>query len=146
MDADHSHNPQDISRLLEVATKGYDLVIGSRYCSEGCVKGWPISRSVISKMANRLTHFIINLPLRDFTSGFRCYSRKYIVNALPHLHSQTYEIQIETIRQAKLQKSKVVEIPIENIVAVFIRFLLIHNLYMCIFKQNSTYHLVLKVS
>jgi len=112
MDADHSHNPQDISRLLEVATKGYDLVIGSRYCSQGQVKGWPLSRSMISKTANSLTRFIINLPLKDFTSGFRCYSRKYIINALPHLHSQTYEIQIETIRQAKLQRSKVVEIPI----------------------------------
>jgi dolichol-phosphate mannosyltransferase len=112
MDADFSHYPQDIPRLLKQAEKGSDLVIGSRYCNEGEVKGWNLNRLLISKVANRITGRIINLPLNDFTSGFRCYSKEYIMKALPKLHSQTYEIQIETLRQAKLQNSKISEIPI----------------------------------
>ncbi len=112
MDADYSHNPKDIPKLLKLAKKGYDLVIGSRYCEKGKVKGWKLSRLLISKAANKITGILIKLPLKDFTSGFRCYSKEYIKKALPRLHSQTYEIQIETIRQAKLQNSKIGEIPI----------------------------------
>lgn len=112
MDADRSHNPKDIPKLLKKAKNGYELVIGSRYCPNGKVKGWSAARLIISKTANKITSTIIRLPLNDFTSGFRCYSREYIQKALPKLHSQTYEIQIETIRQAKLQNSKVTETPI----------------------------------
>jgi dolichol-phosphate mannosyltransferase len=112
MDADYSHDPNDIPKLVKLAKKGYDLVIGSRYCEEGKVKGWTLSRLLISKAANKITGILVKLPLKDFTSGFRCYSREYINKALPRLHSETYEIQIETIRQAKLQNSKIGEIPI----------------------------------
>jgi dolichol-phosphate mannosyltransferase len=112
MDADFSHYPQDIPRLLKQAEKGSDLVVGSRYCEEGEVKGWNLNRLLISKVANKITGKIINLQLSDFTSGFRCYSKEYITKALPKLHSQTYEIQIETLRQAKLQNSKISEIPV----------------------------------
>jgi dolichol-phosphate mannosyltransferase len=112
MDADFSHNPQDIPRILKIAEDGCDLVIGSRYCNEGKVKGWKFTRILISKVANKLTGLLIKLPLNDFTSGFRCYSKEYIVKALPQLHSETYEIQIETLRQAKLQDSKIGEMPI----------------------------------
>ena len=112
MDADFSHNPQDIPRLLKLTEKGCDLVIGSRYRKEGQVKGWNFSRLLISQVANKLTGMIINLQLSDFTSGFRCYSKGYLTKALPQLHSETYEIQIETLRQAKLQNSKIGEISI----------------------------------
>jgi dolichol-phosphate mannosyltransferase len=112
MDADYSHNPQDIPRLLELAKKGYDIVVGSRYCQKGEVKGWKPIRLLISKTANKITGVLIKLPLNDFTSGFRCYSQEYISKTLPKLHSQTYEIQIETLRQAKLQNCKIGEIPI----------------------------------
>lgn len=112
MDADYSHNPQDIPKLIELAENGCDLVVGSRYCSEGKIEGWTLFRTLISRIANRLTGMLINLPLNDFTSGFRCYSRAYIIKALPQLHSETYEIQIETLRQAKLQNSKIGEIPV----------------------------------
>jgi dolichol-phosphate mannosyltransferase len=112
MDADYSHNPKDIPRLLNLAEKGCDLVVGSRYCQQGQVKGWTSSRLLISRVANKLTGIIISLQLSDFTSGFRCYSKGYLTKALPQLHSETYEIQIETLRQAKLQNSKIGEIPI----------------------------------
>ena len=112
MDADHSHNPNDIPKLLDLAKKGYDVVVGSRYCEGGKVKGWTVARRIVSQTANKITRMIIKLPMSDFTSGFRCYSKKYVQKVLPKLHSQTYEIQIETIRQAKLQNSKVGEVPI----------------------------------
>jgi len=112
MDADHSHNPNDIPKLLHRAKEGHDVVVGSRYCEGGKAKGWTAGRRIISKAANKITRMIIKLPMNDFTSGFRCYSKRYVQKVLPKLHSQTYEIQIETIRQAKLQNSKVCEVPI----------------------------------
>ncbi|MBS7615808.1 polyprenol monophosphomannose synthase [Candidatus Bathyarchaeota archaeon] len=112
MDADCSHDPNDIPRLLQHAKSGYDVVIGSRYCQGGTVKGWPLTRLAISKIANKLTAKLVSLPISDFTSGFRCYSRRYIERILPNLHSQTYEIQIETLRQAHINKAKVAETPI----------------------------------
>ncbi|MEM2970022.1 MAG: polyprenol monophosphomannose synthase [Candidatus Bathyarchaeia archaeon] len=112
MDADHSHNPEDIPKLVDEAVKGHDLVVGSRYCKGGTVKGWNKIRLIISKTANKIANFLLKLPISDYTSGFRCYSRSYIEKALPKLHSETYEIQIETLRQAKLQGSKICEVPI----------------------------------
>lgn len=112
MDADHSHNPRDIPKLVYEAIKGNDLVVGSRYCRGGAVKGWSNIRFVISRTANKIANFLLRLPVSDYTSGFRCYSRNYIEKALPKLHSETYEIQIETLRQAKLQGSKICEVPI----------------------------------
>jgi dolichol-phosphate mannosyltransferase len=112
MDADHSHNSNDIPRLLDPAKRGYDVVVGSRYCEGGKVRGWTVARRIISETANKLTRMIIKLSMSDFTSGFRCYSKRYVQKVLPKLHSQTYEIQIETIRQAKLQNSRVGEVPI----------------------------------
>ncbi|HEY4674526.1 MAG TPA: polyprenol monophosphomannose synthase [Candidatus Bathyarchaeia archaeon] len=112
MDADYSHDPSDIPKLLKEADEGYDVVIGSRYCRGGSVKGWNLSRLIISKIANRVTAKLVSLKLSDFTSGFRCYSRNYIQKVLPKLHSQTYEIQIETLRQARICSAKVAEMPI----------------------------------
>jgi dolichol-phosphate mannosyltransferase len=63
-------------------------------------------------VANRMAGSLIQVRLSDFTNGFRCYSQICVKKVLPQLHSQTYEIQIETIRQAKLHNLKVGEIPI----------------------------------
>lgn len=112
MDADYSHNPQDIPRLIQKAEKGYDVVIGSRYCPGGKVKGWNLRRLILSRAANKATAKIVALPVNDLTSGFRCYSRDYVEQILPNLHSETYEIQIETLRQARVHKARVTEIPI----------------------------------
>jgi dolichol-phosphate mannosyltransferase len=112
MDADYSHSPEEIPRLLDFAKNGYDLVVGSRYCEGGIVKGWTVIRRITSIVANRMAGSLIHLRVNDFTSGFRCYSKRCVQKVLPKLHSQTYEIQIETIRQAKLQNLKVGETPI----------------------------------
>lgn len=76
MDADYLHDPKDIPRLLQQANRGYDVVIGSKYCQGGKVKGWSLTRLIISKVANKLAAKLVALSLNDFTSGFRCYSRK----------------------------------------------------------------------
>jgi dolichol-phosphate mannosyltransferase len=112
MDADRSHNQNDIPKLLEKAQRGNDLVVGSRYCKGGKIIGWNTIRLIISKAANKIARAIIKLPINDYTSGFRCYSKSYVEKAIKHLHSQTYEIQLETIRQAKMQNSRITEVPI----------------------------------
>ena len=112
MDADYSHSPQDIPRLMRVAERGCDLVIGSRYCRGGKIIGWHRVRWLISRLANFVASVVVRTRLYDCTSGFRCYSRNYVKTVLPDLHSQTYEIQIETVRQAQLQGFRVKEIPI----------------------------------
>ena len=112
MDADYSHNPKDIPRLIHAAKRGSDLVIGSRYCQGGRIMGWHQVRWLISRVANLLASTIIGARIHDCTSGLRCYSKRYVKTVLPYLHSQTYEIQIETIKQARLQGFRVKEIPI----------------------------------
>ena len=107
-----SHNPDDIKQLVKIAKKGYNLVVGSRYVSGGCMKNWPLSRKIISRAANILAIGAAGIRLKDFTSGFRCYSKDYVAQVLSKLHSTTYEIQIETIRQARLNKHKIKETPI----------------------------------
>lgn len=112
MDADYSHNPKDIPKLVDVARQGYDLVIGSRYLDGGKVVGSSLTRRLISRLANVVAGVIVGARMHDCTSGFRCYSKRYIRNVLPSLHSQTYEIQIETVKQARLNGFKIKEVPI----------------------------------
>lgn len=112
MDADFSHDPADIPGLLKCAMRGYDIVVGSRYVKGGAIIGWPPIRMVISRVANRLARMLIRLQVRDFTSGFRCYSMRYIILALPRLRSRGFEIQVETLRLAQLFGVRVAEVPI----------------------------------
>ena len=112
MDADYSHNPDDITKLLHAAKQGSDLIIGSRYCKGGKTVGWHKIRLVISRLANILASATIGIWIHDCTSGLRCYSKEYVKTVLSSLHSQTYEIQIETVKQARLQGFEVKEIPI----------------------------------
>lgn len=112
MDADYSHNPQDIPNLIEAAELGYDLVIGSRYCEGGKIVGWHRIRWLISRFANLIASAAVRTRIHDCTSGLRCYSKRYVAAVVPNLHSQTYEIQIETIKQAQLQGFRVKEVPI----------------------------------
>jgi len=112
MDADYSHNPKDIHRLIRAAKRGYDLVIGSRYHKEGKMIGSRLIRRIISRIANLVAAAIVEVRVHDCTSGFRCYSKDYVKTVLPNLHSETYEIQIETLKQARLRGFNIKEIPI----------------------------------
>jgi dolichol-phosphate mannosyltransferase len=113
MDADYSHNPRDIPQLLSSMREAdYAIVIGSRYVKGGKIDGWPFTRKIISRTANFVAKFSLGLKLNDCTSGFRCYSTKFLRATISNLHSHTYEIQIETIRQAALRKFNIKEIPV----------------------------------
>ncbi len=113
MDADYSHNPKDLPRLVSTMSGGCDLAIGSRYCKNGATEGWPFTRKIISRGANAVARGVLNLKLRDCTSGYRCYSTSFLTKTIGYLHSQTYDIQIETVKQASLQGFNIQEIPIQ---------------------------------
>ncbi len=112
LDADYSHNPREIPKLIAPVQKGFDLVVGSRYCKHGSTRDWSFIRLAVSKIANLLTKLRVHAKISDYTSGMRCYSTKLVRGIINHLHSRTYEIQIETIRQANLRKFRIKEIPI----------------------------------
>jgi dolichol-phosphate mannosyltransferase len=113
MDADYSHDPKDLPQLLSTMREdNCGIVIGSRYVKGGKTQGWPFSRKVISKTANFIARSSLGLKLHDCTSGFRCYSTDFLKEAISSLHSHTYEIQIETVRQAALHNFNVKETPI----------------------------------
>ena len=74
MDADLSHRPEDIVRMLQ-AVKDADVVIGSRYCAGGGSRNWPIARRLLSRVANGVSGGLLGLAIKDSTAGFRCYRR-----------------------------------------------------------------------
>jgi dolichol-phosphate mannosyltransferase len=112
MDADYSHNPRDIPRLLSDAKNRRDLVIGSRYCKGGKIVGWSSMRKLISVCANAIARISVGTKVCDCTSGFRCYSTNFVKKVIGSLHSQTYEIQIETVRQAAKVGGHITETPV----------------------------------
>jgi dolichol-phosphate mannosyltransferase len=112
MDSDFSHNPKYIPRLLDSAESENDIVIGSRYIDGGEIRNWPIKRRILSRLANIIASVIIGNNVQDYTSGFRSYSNNYINQTIRRLHSSKFEIQIETIEQAKLNGFKIKEIPV----------------------------------
>lgn len=113
MDADYSHDPKAIPELLSAMQKtDCAIVIGSRYIKGGGTKNWPFTRKMVSRTANFIAKSSLHLRPRDCTSGFRCYSTRFLDSAIGDLHSHTYEIQIETIRQAQIRNFCVQETPI----------------------------------
>src|SRR3989344_9445746 len=76
MDADSSHNPEDIPKLLSKIREGFGIVIGSRYLKESQIKNWPLQRKIFSKFANLFAKAILNVPISDYTNGFRIYSKE----------------------------------------------------------------------
>ncbi|MFQ5823400.1 MAG: polyprenol monophosphomannose synthase [bacterium] len=112
MDADLSHDPNEIPNFLEKA-KSFDLVIGSRYITGVNVINWPLSRLLLSLGANWYTRVITGLPLRDCTSGFKCFRRDVLENIdLDNISSDGYSFQIEVNFKAWKKNFKICEIPI----------------------------------
>jgi dolichol-phosphate mannosyltransferase len=112
MDADYSHNPKAILQLLTRMQCGCGITIGSRYCRGGGTVGWPFTRKIISRAANTVAKSVVGFRLNDCTNGFRCYSSSFLRQAIGSLHSETYEIQIETIKQALTRGFDIKEVPI----------------------------------
>ncbi|MEZ0360820.1 MAG: polyprenol monophosphomannose synthase [Hydrogenobacter sp.] len=115
MDADLSHNPEDIPKFIEKVKEGYDVVIGSRYMNNTIsVVGWDFKRLILSKFANLYAIGILGLKgLSDVTSGFRCYRRSVLENVnLDRIKSNGYAFQIEMVYKAYTRGFKIAEIPI----------------------------------
>ncbi len=113
MDADLSHNPEDVPRLIKECEKGSDLVIGSRYCNGVNVINWPIKRLILSYGANKYTRVVTGLPVKDATAGFKCFHRRVLAAIdLTRLKSSGYSFQIEMNFRAWKKGFKLAEIPI----------------------------------
>ncbi len=78
MDCDFSHNPDDLERLYEVAIKGADVVIGSRYITGINVVNWPLGRVLMSYFASMYVRIVTGMNIQDTTAGFKCYRRKVL--------------------------------------------------------------------
>jgi len=112
MDADFSHDPSELPSFIK-ATEHADLVIGSRYVNGVNVINWPLSRLLLSIGASKYTRVITGLPLRDCTSGFKCFKRRVLESIdLDRIQSDGYSFQIEMNFRAWKKGFVIREIPI----------------------------------
>lgn len=112
MDADFSHNPEEVPRFLEKARE-CDLVIGSRYTNGVRVVNWPIRRLILSYAANVYTRVITGMPVKDATGGFKCFRRRVLEAIdLGRVHSNGYAFQIEMNFKAWSKGFRLCEHPI----------------------------------
>lgn len=114
MDADFSHNPDDLTRLYhECKDRGADICIGSRYISGVNVVNWPMGRVLMSYFASAYVRLITGMKLRDSTAGFVCYRRNVLeaIN-LDKIEFKGYAFQIEMKFKAFRKKFRIVELPI----------------------------------
>lgn len=97
MDADFSHDPADLPRLIETVRSGQcDVAIGSRYHNGISIVNWPLSRLILSYSANVYARIICGLPVKDTTAGFKCFNRKVLEGIpLERIKSNGYAFQIE---------------------------------------------------
>ena len=114
MDADFSHNPQDLLRLLEACSEGNaDIAIGSRYISGVNVVNWPISRILLSYFASKYVRVISGMKIKDTTAGFKCYRRQVLEAIdLDSIRFKGYAFQIEMKFTAYKMGFRLKEIPI----------------------------------
>ena len=114
MDADFSHNPQDLILLYNACAKdGADMAIGSRYKSGVNVVNWPIGRVLMSYLASKYVRFITGMKISDTTAGFKCYSRKVLEAIdLDSIKFKGYAFQIEMKFTVWKMGFKIEEVPI----------------------------------
>jgi dolichol-phosphate mannosyltransferase len=113
MDADLSHDPADLPRLLSGVEDGADLVVGSRYIPGGSIPAWSWSRRILSRQGNRYAAILLHLPVTDATSGFRAYRASVLAEmGLDRVRADGYGFQIEMVYRVAAAGAKVVEIPI----------------------------------
>lgn len=112
MDADFSHDPNEIPRFIEEA-RSFDLVLGSRYLNGVTVVNWPLRRLMLSYTANVLSRIMTGLPVKDATGGFKCFRREVLESIdLDRIHSDGYAFQIEMSFYAWRNGYSIREIPI----------------------------------
>ena len=113
MDADFSHNPEDLPRLYEACCNGADLAIGSRYCNGISVINWPIGRVIMSYYASVYVRTVLGMKVYDTTAGFKCYKRRVLETIdLDKVKMKGYGFQIEMKYSTFKLGFKMCEVPI----------------------------------
>ncbi len=113
MDADFSHHPADLPRLVDAINGGADLAIGSRYVAGGATPGWPWRRRILSSAGSRYAAAVLGLPVRDVTGGFKAFSRHALLALEPQtLQSAGFAVQIEMTYRAYCRGLLIHEVPI----------------------------------
>jgi len=113
MDADGSHAPEQLYRLLDAIDNGADLAIGSRYVDGGTVRNWPWRRLVLSKSANTYSRLLLGVGIHDITAGYRAYRREALEKLdLSTVDSKGYCFQIDLTWRTINSGFTVVEVPI----------------------------------
>lgn len=114
MDADFSHNPEDLPRLYHAcADEGFDVAVGSRYVSGVNVVNWPMGRVLMSYYASRYVQFVTGIPVRDTTAGFKCYRRRVLETVdLDAIRFKGYAFQIEMKFTAYKLGFNIKEVPV----------------------------------
>ena len=115
MDADFSHNPNDLEKLLAACENGADVAIGSRYSNGVNVVIWPLSRVLLSYFASVYVRMITGMKIADATAGFKCYRRQVLeaIN-LDKIKFVGYAFQIEMKYRAFVKNFKIVETPLDK--------------------------------
>jgi dolichol-phosphate mannosyltransferase len=113
MDADFSHSPEDIPRLIEAIISGADLAIGSRYVPGGSTPDWPLGRRLLSRGGNAYARRMLGIPIRDATAGFRAF-RADALQRLPYREAEAsgYGFQVEMAWRADALGLTIAEVPI----------------------------------
>ena len=113
MDADFSHNPQDLPKLYAACSNGADLAIGSRYCKGLSVINWPIGRVIMSYYASAYVRKVLGMKIFDTTAGFKCYRREVLEKIdFDKIRMKGYGFQIEMKYNTFKLGFKIVEVPI----------------------------------
>jgi dolichol-phosphate mannosyltransferase len=113
MDADFSHDPADLPRLLAPLMTGSDLVLGTRYMPGGGTIGWPLRRRLISRAGTTFARVMLLLPYRDLTGGFKAWRRELLeAIRLREANASGYGFQIETTWWAHRRRAVVTQVPI----------------------------------
>ena len=114
MDADFSHNPNDLPRLYQACAEARgDVAVGSRYVSGVNVVNWPMGRVLMSYFASKYVQFITGIPIHDTTAGFVCYHRQVLETIdLEHIRFKGYAFQIEMKFTAYKCGFKIIEVPV----------------------------------
>lgn len=113
MDADLSHRPEDLRRMVDAMTGEIDLVLGSRYVPGGATEGWPWHRRFVSRAGGIYAGRVLGLPIRDLTGGFKVWRREVLAGIdLPSITSDGYSFQIETTFRAVRHGARIAQVPI----------------------------------
>jgi len=116
MDADLTHDPAYMNNMKKMISVGYDVVVASRYMDSGGQIGVPLLRRVLSLGISLLARLLFNLPVKDVTSGYRCYKAEVLEKLISRygenfIEAKGFEASLEILVKAKQQEAKIVEVP-----------------------------------